>query len=227
MGDGIVGQISKGPVHTKVDDYVNHTNSAGQFHNRAGFLTKLIQAGTFRQYLQILQTDVGLTPAEVNYLAARWYDPASPKLLWSDLQPIYPLLRQGLIKALQEAGSTLLLDSYWMPVGAPSLLAVTIAKSPVQVTRTILTPPSHMPEQSPPRTVDVPMWAVTPQEHPPVAVNHTTHDGVVKGVNGNVVTWQRRELTGPQPSTRTRSTRTRPKPSKRPRPKPSKRRRRR
>src|SRR5262245_24867882 len=225
MGDGIVGQISKGPVHTKVDDYVNHKNAAGQFDNRAGFLTKLIQAGTFQQYLQLLLNDVGLTQAEVNYLASRWYDPASPKLMFQNLQPIYPVLRQGLIKALQEAGSNLLLDSYWMPVGAPSLLAVTIAKSSVQVTRTILTPPSHMPAQ--PRNLNVAMWAVTPQEHPPVAVNHTTSDGIVKAVNGNVVTWQRRELTRPQPSTRTRSARTRPQPPKRRRSQPSKRRRRR
>jgi hypothetical protein len=49
------------------------------------------------------------------------------------LQPIYPVLLQGLIKALQEAGSTLPLDSYWMPVGGPQILAVLTAKSAAQV----------------------------------------------------------------------------------------------
>ena len=190
MGDGIVGHISKGPVHKKVDDYVNHKDSGGQFDKRAGFLNKLLtNAGTPTQYLLILKNDVGLTQAEVNYLDAVWYGAGAN---WPNLQPIYPVLLQGLIKALQEAGSTLLLDSYWMPVGGPQILAVLTAKSAVQVTRIIVTPPSHIPTM--PRTQDAPMWAVTKQPHPPVQVGDTTTDAIVERVQSNIVTWRRREF---------------------------------
>ena len=111
MGDGIAGQISKGPVHKKVDDHVNHM-AGGVFDKRAAFLTKLQAATTWQPYLQMLETDVGLTQAESNYLRTKWYDTTDPGVSWKNLQPIYPVLRQGLIKALQEAGTTLPLDSY-------------------------------------------------------------------------------------------------------------------
>jgi hypothetical protein len=191
MGDGIVGHITKGPVHRKVDDYVNQ-KAGGNFVNRAGFLYKLINnAATSAQYLTILQNDCGLTPAEVNYLATVWYN-TGPGGSWPNLQPIYPVLLQGLIKAVQEAGTTLLLDSYWMPVAGPPVLAVITAKSPAQVTRIILTPPSHIPTM--PRTQDAPMWAVTPQSQPPVQVGDTTTDAIVERVQNNIVTWRRREF---------------------------------
>ena len=198
MGDGIAGHISKGPVHTKVDAYVNHKNASGAFVSRAGFLDKLINdAGTWMQYLQILRTDVGLTQAEVNYLAEVWYDPASNTLAWPQLAPMYPPLRAGLIKALQEAGSSLILDSYWMPVVAgPPLFGVVVSKSSVQVTRIILTPPSQVPATI--RTEPAPMWVVTRQADPPVSTGHQTTDGVVEAVEGGgqdtVVRWRRREL---------------------------------
>ena len=189
MGDGITGHITKGPVHKKVDDYVNQ-KSGGTFVNRAGFLNNLLNnAATPAQYLQLLQNDVGLTQAEVNYLNAVWYGAGAN---WPNLQPIYPVLLQGLIKALQEAGPTLLLDSYWMPVGGPQILAVLTAKSAVQVTRIIVTPPSHIPTM--PRTQDAPMWAVTKQPPQPVQVGDTTPDAIVERVQSNIVTWRRREF---------------------------------
>src|SRR5262245_53836423 len=192
MGDGITGQITKGPVHKKVDDYVNHKDSGGNFDNRNGFLNKLLNnAGTPAQYLTILKNDVGLTQAEVNYLDTVWYG-TPPGVNWPNLQPIYPVLLQGLIKALQEAGTTLPLDSYWMPVGGPPMLTVVTMKSAAQVTRIIVTPPSHAPTM--PRTQDAPMWAFTKQPNPPVQVGDTTTDSIVERVQSNIVMWRRREF---------------------------------
>src|SRR5438876_10300774 len=113
MGDGIVGHISKGPVHTRVDEYVNHRDAKGQFDNRAGFLDKLINhANSSTEYLQILQTDVGVPYENVEYLRRTWYNRESNsdpyrRGWWLHLQPIYPILHAGLIRALQEAGQNL------------------------------------------------------------------------------------------------------------------------
>ena len=192
MGDGIAGHISKGPVHRLVDAYVNAKNSAGQFANRAAFLGKLqTQAETFVQYLAILEKDVGLSTARSNYLRARWYDPDDPSISWPHLQPIYPVLKQGLIKALQEAGTTHLLDSYWMAVAQDTTIAVIVAKSPVQVTRIIVTPPSSMPGAN--RTQDAPMWVVSPQEVPALTQGTVRQDQIAEAVDPDVVTWRRRE----------------------------------
>jgi hypothetical protein len=189
MGDGITGQISKGPVHRAVDAYLNARNEAGQLVNRAGFLGKLTQAQTWTQYLEILEKDVGLSAARSNYLRARWYDTTDPNIAWPTLQPIYPVLRRGLIKALQEAGSTLLLDSYWMPVA--STVSVIVTRSPGQVTRIILTPPSPMPTAD--RVQEAPMWVVRRQETPAVTPGTARHDEVAEAVDPDVVTWRRRE----------------------------------
>ena len=195
MGDGIKGEITKGPVHLKVDAYVNHKNILGQFDKRSAFLANLIALSTWQEYLTLLTRDVGLTRDEANYLRDTWYDdsPGNSQIQWRNLQPIFPALNRGLIKAVQEAGSTRLLDSYWMPVGGPPMLAVAIAKSPVQVTRIIVTPPSRMAAVARPHAA--PMWAVTKQETPPVGAGHTTSDGIVEAVDGDVLTWRRREFT--------------------------------
>jgi hypothetical protein len=74
------------------------------------------------------------------------------------------------------------------------MLAVIVARSPVQVTRLIITPGSHMPTA--PRTQNSNMWAVTAQpQGQPVHQGDVTSDAVVDNVNAqNVVTWRRREF---------------------------------
>lgn len=191
MGDGILGHITKGPVHTKVDALVNHESAQGVFDKRAAFLTALLNAGTVTDYLAFIEPEAGLDPADVNYLRATWYNP-SPTGWWSSLQPIYPILRRGLIKAIQAAGTKLLLDSYWLPAPGATTVEVIVCRSTRQVTRIILTPPS--PGSMKKRLTNVPMWVVKaktgPHEQPPYA----TYDEVVESVDENVVTWQRREF---------------------------------
>lgn len=191
MGDGIIGHISKGPVHTKIDALVNHKD-AGRFDRRAAFLDAIVnQAHTSDAYRQILRSLAGVTESESNYLRDTWYN-TSTKEWWPDLQPIYPALRQGLIKALQEAGQDLLLDSYWSPVAGDTVIETLIVKSPVQVTRIIVTPIS--PRWLTARTTLAPMWVVKPKTSSIEVEGHGPHDEVVESVQGNVVTWRRREL---------------------------------
>jgi hypothetical protein len=82
-----------------------------------------------------------LTQAEATYLQSTWYNQDPTTGWWWQAQPIYPILRQGLFKAIREAG-TLPIDSYWLPVTTGNLVAVLVAVSERQATRIIITPPS-------------------------------------------------------------------------------------
>lgn len=190
MGDGIVGHISKGPVHTKIDKLVNHKDKGG-FDKRATFLEAMInKATTSELYLDILRTQAGVSQRESDYLRDTWYD-RNTKVWWPEMQPIYPILRQGLIKALQEVGQDLMFDSYWAPVAGHSVIETIIVKSAVQVTRLIVTPIS--PRLLTPRTALAPMWVVKRKTNENEVVGFGPHDEIVESVQGDIVTWRRRE----------------------------------
>jgi hypothetical protein len=144
MSGGISGQISKGIVHQKVDHALNHGF-------RAAFLARLKTATTSDSYLDMLkdQNVMGqanvLRPEEAAYLQNTWYNQDPTKGWWWQAQPIYPILRQGLLKAIHQAnqaGLSLPIDSYWLPVATGDLVAVLVAVGERQVTRLIITPPS-------------------------------------------------------------------------------------
>jgi hypothetical protein len=192
MGDGIVGHISKGPIHDKVDALVNHRNAKGQFDQRGTFLDALINgANTSEDYLRILQTQAHVTPDEANYLRVRWYGPGKD-VFFPQVQPIYPVIRQGLVKALQEAGQHLALDSYWVAVAADSVFETIVVKSAVQVTRLIMTPISPRTPRT--RSKPAPMWVVKRKTSATEVPGFGPDDELVESVQGDVVTWQRREL---------------------------------
>ena len=189
MGDGIQGHISKGPIHTKVDAALNRQDQpGGPFVRRAAFLAALMKAPAAIDYLALIKLEANVDQADLNYLEATWYSPTG---WWSTLQPIYPILQQGLIKTIQEAGDQLLIDSYWLPALGATGVEVIVARSARQVTRLIVTPPSQGAMRT--RHTDAPMWVVkvrTGAEQP----GNATGDEVVESVAGNVVTWRRREL---------------------------------
>jgi hypothetical protein len=189
MGDGIKGHISKGPIHAKVDAALNRQDQpGGLFVGRAAFLAALIKAPTAAEYLALIKSEASADLEDVNYLARTWYN-TGPDGWWPELQPIYPILQQGLIKALQEAGDQLLIDSYWLP--ASTGVEVIVARSPRQVTRLILTPPPRQWSMRD-RHTDAPMWVVKGGTGTPAG--YVASDEVVESVTGNVVTWRRREL---------------------------------
>jgi hypothetical protein len=140
MSGGISGQISKGIVHQKVDHALNHGH-------RAAFLARLKTASNSAMYLTMLQDgnvmgpDI-LTPDQAAYLKDTWYNEDRTKGWWWQAQPIYPILRQGLLKTIIQAGPSLPIDSYWLPVATGDLVAVLVAVGERQVTRLIITPPS-------------------------------------------------------------------------------------
>jgi hypothetical protein len=192
MGDGIVGHISKGPVHTKIDALVNQRDAKGQFDQRATFLDALInRANTSEDYLGILQSQAHVTPDEANYLRVRWYG-TGKEGFFPQVQPIYPVVRQGLIKALQEAGQRLALDSYWVAVAGDSVFETIVVKSAVQVTRLVMTPISPRTPRT--RSNPAPMWVVKRRASANEVPGFGPDDEQVESVQGDVVTWQRREL---------------------------------
>jgi hypothetical protein len=191
MGDGVKGHITKGPIHAKVDAVLNRQDQpGGPFVRRAAFLAGLIKATTAEEYLTLIQAE-GVDPLTADYLRKTWYAPA-PMGWWSWLPPIYPILQQGLIKTIQEAGDHLLIDSYWLPAAHATGVEVIVAKSARQVTRLILTPPSE--GDMKPRHTPGNVWVVKARASAQEQKGLLMPDEVVESVAGNVITWQRREL---------------------------------
>jgi len=151
MPAGVVGHITKGIVHRAVDHWVNSSPA-----NRAEFLAAVKRATAVDDYLTVLKR-IGVSDTATAYLRDTWYNTRTG--YWPRLQPIYPLLRRGLIKALEVAGDRTPLDSYWLPTAENVFIAVPICQNPWCVIRVIVTPPpTIMSEQ--PRTVPAPMWTV-------------------------------------------------------------------
>lgn len=187
MGEGVLGHISKGIVLTKVDALVNHT-SAGTYDRRSAFLGALNAANSEAAYRHVLETMAQVTPDESNYLGETWYQ---ANAWWPNAQDTFAIVRRGLIKAIEMAGADLPLDSYWLPAAASGVMEVIVCRSAQQVTRIILTPPSGAPQHK--RATPRQMWVVNRRIGQEVA-GLETYDEVVESVDGNVVTWQVRDM---------------------------------
>src|SRR5262245_41403681 len=185
MGEGVHGTIVKGPVHTAVDAYVN-----ASLDQARAFLAKVDAADTKDKYCDLL-VSIGVTPTDADYLRFWWYG-QGPDGFWPWLQPIFPILKKGLIKALRVMIATERpLDSYWSPAGFAA--HVFIFQSPWQVTRLIVTPPTRTPRVK--RTRDTPLWVVRPGS---TSLNvgqfssDASQDEQVEEVDGNLITWRMR-----------------------------------
>lgn len=155
---GMSAHISKGPVHRAVDWVVNHQNKDGEFDMRQRFLDDLESS---REYLDILNEALrsflrkeGL-PSQwadkradflTGYLADYWYG-----AWWPQHQPVMPLVRVGLIKAIHVANMgkpQLPIESHWIAAGHPespaSPFEVMVSRGDQQVTRLLLTPETPM-----------------------------------------------------------------------------------
>ncbi len=210
MGNLVVpGAISKGIVHKKVDDLVNQKDGSGKFVKRAEFLVALRKATTTTAYLKLLDSQAEVKRTDTEYLEGKFY--TKPNAWGADGKAVYAILHAGLVTALEEAGDTLFLDSYWLAGGAGKTTESIVVKSAVQVTRIFLTPPIPVPEpkkgkkgtkptkRSAPdpsmvRHTPAPMWVIAARGDAGEKKGVKTFDAEVKGVRGNVVTWQRREF---------------------------------
>lgn len=207
MGNLVVpGAISKGIIHKRVDDLVNQKDSSGKFVKRAEFLAALRGATTTTAYLKLLENQAGVQRAETEYLERKFY--TKPNAWGADGKAVYAILHAGLVTALEEAGDTLFLDSYWLAGGAGKTTESIIVKSAVQVTRIFLTPPIPLPKSesktktktksridpSMIRHTPAPMWVIAARASASEKKGFKTFDAEVKVVRGNVVTWERREF---------------------------------
>ena len=174
--DGLNSNIQKGPVQRLVDNVLN-ANDGGTFYRRDEVLQAL--EDTSRSYSQILETLFQVKDPLLTYIRSRWFPDTADlantpyKVWWQDKQPIEPIIRQSLIKALELASPDLPIDSYWIAVGSPQTaprdsypFEVALTKSSCQVTRLILTPPAP-PQVIPPNanTFAADVWIVkSPQK---------------------------------------------------------------
>jgi hypothetical protein len=170
-------RIAKGSVLRKVDNAVNARNAAGAFDRRAELLNLLhaIQPANEDQtqrYLEFLADHVpGMTADEIRYLR-EFYFTRDARSLWQHprpSRPIEPVVRLGLIKAIEEAqANNLPLDSYWI-AAAPAdsqradqeteaTFETIIIRSPHQVTRLIYTPHPTAPAGYAPLRNDAPIF---------------------------------------------------------------------
>jgi hypothetical protein len=190
MGEGVYGRIVKGPIHQKVDAVINERNAAGQYHRRAQFLADVVAAATADDYLDLIMSQAGVTPEESTYLRTTWYNEGVSGL-WPWLQPIYPILQRGLIKAIEVAqqAPALPIDSYWSP--ASTQVEVLVTRSPQQVTRLILTPATMAPTRNRPHPA--PLWVIR-RGSAQTQVGDFTNDEIVEAVHGNVITWQAKDF---------------------------------
>jgi hypothetical protein len=139
--------LIKGTVHKRVEQLVNHNPRA-----RAQLVDAL--KDRTQDYIQILMDLAGVTQEEATHLRQAWYNPQG---WWRAHQPIEPIVRQSLIKALELAAERdLPIESHWLCVGNQFQVIVTCNDS--QVIRLILTPP---PPDIPAQPIDrLPMWII-------------------------------------------------------------------
>jgi len=186
MGEGVWGGIVKGPVHRFVDAYLNQQTN-GQYDNRDAFLASIKATNTANDYVTYLQS-IGLHGDDAFYLKTWWYN-EGPTGFWPWLQPIYPVLKAGLIKAIEVAIATNRpLDSYWSSSGHQ--VEVFVTQSARQITRIIMTPWTPPPTLT--RVLETDVWMVRRGLGNPAPGDPSDKQksAVVETVTGSVVVWR-------------------------------------
>ena len=169
-------RIAKGSVLRKVDNAVNAQNAKGVFSRREELLyvLKSIQPeerDRTADYLRFLTAHVpGISQAEREYLEAYYFSCRGEPSLWHPLalsEPIEPIVRLGLIKAIEEAHAhNLPLDSYWEAADTDSVFETIVICSAHQVTRLIRTPHPTAPTGHPDALMnDAPIFLCKQGEH--------------------------------------------------------------
>jgi hypothetical protein len=148
MTEGItLSTISKGIVHAKVDKLLNDRKNL----DRNRFIEAVKNWSI--DYLDVLKI-AGVTDREVEYLREYWFDPnwadLNSECWWREHQPIEPIVRQGLITAIdvatrdpdavEQRPEPLDVDSYHI-YGERDHFESLVTWTDKQVTRIVLTPP--------------------------------------------------------------------------------------
>jgi hypothetical protein len=212
MGDIVSpGGISKGVIHRVVDDFVNTKDGAGHFVNRAAFLEGLTKATTSAKYIALLETIPNANRNDIAYLQRKFY--STPNGWRADGEAVYGIMRVGLIEALRQAGTTLLLDSFWLAVAGNTSTETIVIKKDPRVTRIFVTPTMALPspakagakkkaggaggataERPRQRTEPAEVWVVAARGSSKEKKGHKVTDARVVAVDGKVVVWQRLEF---------------------------------
>ncbi len=160
------GDISKGTIQDKLDKLCNDPSKRDALlddlrKSPEGYVDILVK--------HMLRTSYELESYEVSYLRTMWFNKVG---YWKNHQPIEPIYRQGMIKAIEVAtqdeqgknrAQALPIDSYWICDG--NRVQVFVICNDRQVTRINLTPPPD-PDRAkvdPSKLTDMaPMWVVKP-----------------------------------------------------------------
>lgn len=158
MGDAIDTRMTKGPIHAALEVCVNTYDGKAQNYVQRGLLLEALQSliperDCLPAFLRILQEIVQVPEAAADYLRG-WF------ARWPDVPLREPIVRQGIIRAIQEANSVsphLPIDFYWLAVGDRETYAkiptsypfeTLVTRSRWQVTCLLLTPPWPAPMSS-------------------------------------------------------------------------------
>jgi len=150
-----------------MDNAVNARDAKGVFSRREELLSllKSIQPENNEQtesYLQFLIDHVpGITQKESDYLKNYFFTQGVDSLWGENFsgKPIEPIVRLGLIKAIEEAiARNLPLDSYWEAADTDTEFETIIICSAYQVTRLIRTPHPTAPSGFSPLRNDSPIF---------------------------------------------------------------------
>ena len=140
-------KLVKGKIFEKIDDWVN--DPAATPAARAIIALNQLPNHPLLHVLTHLVPPINLTRVEEKHLRDDWFDQVNG--WWPALQPIEPIMKRGLIEALELVqlggiGNTgRPLDTYWMCAGSEFEVYVTegsttLAKSR-QITMIVSTPP--------------------------------------------------------------------------------------
>ncbi len=173
--EGIPSNFSKGPVHQAVDAQLNYKDENGNYAKRSEILNLL--SNEDNNYIDLLKTVFQVPTGAADYVAEHWFNPNpdARQTWWKEKQPLEPIIRRGLICAIEMA-EDLPIESCWIPIGNREVhpnnyewgvfrtdeypFEVILVRGDYQLSRIIVTPPSPRPMRLEMYTQPTDVWVV-------------------------------------------------------------------
>jgi hypothetical protein len=189
------GNISKGEILAKFDEYINGPNNSHEAKDRKAKATEVKSKLTRGDELIsiIVNSEISLGQDQLDHLGRDWLDKAlsggAKSGWWQYLQPLDPVFRQGFIESAEAVEATgYHVDHYWVSAGHS--VEMWVCQGAAQITTLIATPtpPGGL---GPVTTEHDPIWIVRPIS---VRGGETVDGGTLQQDNCVVVIRPRRGL---------------------------------